>query len=93
MDLTLDFECGRTPLFVRQTVATTFGIPLGQEFAWDTLTELVRAAVRESPPHSISVLGLSPVGVVMPEASCLGVLLRELETEHPDIRISVTLNR
>lgn len=94
MDLTLDFEYGRTPLFVRQTVATAFGITLGQEFTWDSLANLVRDAVRASPPRSIRVLGLPYLDMVIPEeARCLSVLLRELEKEHPEIRISMALNR
>jgi len=93
-DLTLDFEYGRTPLFVRQTVAVTFGIPLGQEFTWDSLTILVCNAVRASPPRSISVLSLPYLGVVMPdEAEGVSFLLRALREMHPTLDISIALNR
>nr|WP_297353855.1 hypothetical protein [uncultured Caldimonas sp.] len=94
MDLTLDFEYGRTPLFVRQTVAVAFGIPLGQEFTWDSLTTLVREAVHASTPRRISVLGLVEIGVTLPEeARMIEILLRTLREDHPEIDISVALNR
>jgi hypothetical protein len=94
MDLTLDFECGRTPLFVRQTVAVAFGIPLGQEFTWNSLTRLVLEAAKASPPRRISVLGLMHLGVVLPEeAEMVSSLVRKLGEQHPDVAISVALNR
>lgn len=94
MDLKLDFECGRTPLFVRQTVAVAFGIPLGQEFTWNSLTALVREAVHASPPPRISVLGLTEIGVTLPnEAKMVSALLRALKEDHPEVDISVALNR
>ena len=94
MELTLDFECGRTPLFVRQTVAVAFGIPLGQEFTWESLTALVCAFVKASPPRRISVLSLVYLSVVLTdEAAMVNALLRKLGKEHPDIAISVALNR
>ncbi|MCW7537672.1 hypothetical protein OOT46_07380 [Aquabacterium sp. A7-Y] len=92
--LTLDFECGRTPLFVRQTVAVAFGIPLGQEFTWDSLISLACDAVRASPPRRISVLSLVYLGVVMPdEAEGVSRLLQALRRMHPALDISVALNR
>ncbi|AKJ30141.1 hypothetical protein [Caldimonas brevitalea] len=93
-DLTLDFEDGRTPLFVRQTVAVAFGVPLGQEFTWDSLTLLVCDAVRASPPRRISVLSLHYIGTVMPdEAEGVLRLLQTLRRMHPDLDISIALNR
>lgn len=94
MDVTLDFEYGRTPLFVRQTVAVAFGIPLGQEFTWDTLTKLVLENVKSSPPRQVSVLGLMHIGVALPEEyEMVSSLLRKLTEQHPDMDISVALNR
>ncbi len=94
MDLTLDFEYGRTPLFVRQTVAVAFGIPLGQEFTWASLTALVRESVKASAPRRISVLGLVGMSVALPqEASMVRSLLKVLREDHPEMDISVALNR
>ena len=94
MDVRLDFEYGRTPLFVRQTVAVAFGIPLGQELTWASLTALVRASVKASRPHRISVLGLVEISVTLPEeADMVGRLLKVLREDHPDMEISVALNR
>ncbi len=94
MDLTLDFECGRTPLFVRQTLAVAFGIPLGQEFTWTSLTNLVLEAVRASPPRRVSVLGLVYLGSVLPEeAAMVRGLLRDLGKLRPEMTISIALNR
>jgi hypothetical protein len=93
MTLMLDFEGVRTPLFVRQTIAVAFGIPLGQEFTWNSLTELVCIAAVASPPRRISVLGLAYLGVVLPEeADMVGSMLRRLRKERPSMAISVALN-
>lgn len=94
MDVTLDFEYGRTALFVRQTVAVAFGIPLGQEFTWDTLKNLVLEAARASPPYRVSVLGFMYIGVALPEEyKMVSDLLGKLKEQHPELDISVALNR
>lgn len=79
---------------MRQTVAKAFGIPLGQEFDWDSLTELACEAVSAGLPCRITVLSLVYLGVVMPEeAEMVGRLLRQLRERYPEIGISVALNR
>ena len=78
---------------MRQTVAAAFGIPR-EEFTWESLFRLVVEAVRTSRPRSISVLSLPYLGVAMPEeAERVSALLRQLERAHPEMGISVALNR
>ncbi|RIX84038.1 hypothetical protein [Acidovorax cavernicola] len=91
--ITIDLSFARSPLFVRQTLASAFGIPLGQEFTWNSLTTLVCETTRMSVPDRLSVVGISQLGVALPdEEKSLRELLRALQAQLPDLRILITLH-
>ncbi len=91
--IVVDLTNIRTPLGVRQTVATSFGVPLGQEFTWDLLSALVRDAVRAAEPNHMTVSGLPKVGVNLPEeAAMVRRLLGDLTSWCPSLDIRVVLH-
>ena len=53
----LDFTYAKNALFVRQTVAAAFGVPLGQEFTWDSLSTLACDAASETKPNRMTDTG------------------------------------
>ncbi len=91
--ITLDFSFAKSPLFVRQTVASAFGIPLEREFAWDSLTTQICASSGASQPDRLSIVGLSHLGVALPsEAKSFGEFLCILQAKLPSLKVLVTLH-
>lgn len=89
----VDFTYARTPLFVRQMLASAFGVPLGQEFTWDSLGALIRDAARASQPEHMTVSGLSNLAVNLPEeAAQFKGLLRDIKIWLPSLDIRVVLH-
>jgi hypothetical protein len=89
----VDLTYAKTPLFVRQTLASAFGVPLGQEFTWDSLRELICDAARASRPERMTVSGLSNLAVSLPdEAAQFKGLLRDLKIWLPRLDIRVVLH-
>ncbi len=83
----------RTPVGVRQTVAAACGVPVGQEFTWESLGQLVIDAFRASEPNRMIVSGLPKLGVNLPEeATMLRGLLKDLTSRLPNLEIRVVLH-
>ena len=90
---TIDFTYARTPLFVRQTIAVTFGIPIDQEFTWRILRERICDPGNSSVPKRLLVRGFSSLAVALPEeASMLRTVLKDLCTLRPDVEIQFVLH-
>ncbi len=91
--IVVDLTNLRTSLGVRQTVAQAFGVPLGQEFTWDSLGALVCDAVRAAEPNRMTVSGLPKLGVNLPEeATMFRRLLGDLTSWLPNLDIRVVLH-
>jgi hypothetical protein len=91
--INLDFTFAKNALFVRQTVAVAFGIPLGEEFTWRSLSALVCEAAKASPPAQVKVLGLSALSTLLPtEARSLKELLGILQGQHPGLEVFIVLH-
>lgn len=90
---TLDFTYAKTPLFVRQTLAKTFGVPLNQEFTWYILRAKIFDRTHSIPVTSLLIVGRSKLAQTLPEESdSLSNFLKELGTLRPDIDIRVVLH-
>lgn len=90
---TIDLTYAKTPLFVRQTIAVTFGIPLDQEFTWRILRERICDPANSSVPRRLLVRGFSSLAVALPEeASMLGGVLKALCALRPDVEIQFVLH-
>lgn len=91
--VSIDLTYGKNALFVRQTVAIAFGVPLGQEFTWDMLGNLICARKSIDLPGRISVLGLSSFAVHVPdEARSFQKFLDRLCAEHPGIDVVIRIH-
>lgn len=87
--LTIDLTYARSPLFVRQTVAHAFGIPVNQEFTWELLRDLICNLDASVLPKEITFEGWSSLCLaVFDEAERLSGLVRALRQRHPDIKVS-----
>lgn len=89
----VDLSTAKTALFVRQTLASAFSIPLMQEFTWDLLTNQICEAARDSELKRISFRGLSQLQTSLPdEAKALTEFLRALQFRLPRLTVLVTLH-
>jgi hypothetical protein len=90
---TLDFTYAKTPLFVRQSLAKTFGVPLNQEFTWPILRAKIFDPAHSIPVKSLLIVGQSNLAQTLPEESnLLSSFLKELGMLRPDIDIRVALH-
>ncbi|NHZ98452.1 hypothetical protein [Massilia sp. CCM 8734] len=88
----IDLTYARSPLYVRQTVALAFGIPLGQEFTWHILRDRICGLPASALPKSITFTGLSQMSMIIREESeNLSAFLRELRRYHPHIEVWITI--
>ena len=88
----IDLSYAKSALFVRQTIARTFGIPLDQEFSWDILRALICRPDNPFLPHSITLRGWPQASGRLPEeAQELMALLHLLKTQH-NIKLLITLH-
>jgi hypothetical protein len=91
--ITLDFSFAKNALFVRQTLASAFGIPFDREFTWDALNPLICDAARARNLTQISVQGISQLGVALPEeAKSFRELLGVLRAQLPHLKVLFTLH-
>jgi len=90
---TLDFTYAKTPLFVRQTLAKTFGVPLNQEFTWPILRAKIFDPAHSIPVKSLLVVGRSNLAQTLPEESeSLSSFIKELGMLRPDIDVRIVLH-
>lgn len=88
----IDLSYAKNALFVRQTIARTFGIPLDQEFSWDILRALICRPENSFLPHSITMRGWAQFSGRLPEeAQELMALLRLLKSQH-NVKLLFTLH-
>ncbi len=89
----VDFTYAKNALFVRQTVAVAMGIPLGREFTWELLSNLVCDAACELNPSRLVVTGLSNLAVSLPdEAAMFTGILRDIKARLPNLDIRIVLH-
>lgn len=89
----IDFSDAKNALFVRQTVAKAFGLPLDREFTWDILRSLICYPENSALPESLLIEGLPSLGVCVPdEAQHLTTFLRDLRVVYPEIKIAVLVH-
>ena len=89
----LDFTFAKNALYVRQTLAAAFGVPLGQEFTWDSLSGLVCNAACATKPSRLTVSGLSNMAVRLPEeAAMFRGFMRDVQERLPNLDIRIVLH-
>ena len=88
----VDLSSAKTALCVRQILASGFGIPLGREFTWDSLTTQICEATLASAPKRLLVRGLPKLQTTHPEAKSLTELLRVLQSWLPRLTVLFTLH-
>lgn len=88
----IDLTYGKNALFVRQTTAAAFGIPLGWEFTWADLGDTICSHAVEALPSQVIVDGLSSLSLRVPsEARAFNEFLRRLAAAHPSVRIRIQI--
>ena len=89
----LDFTHAKNALFVRQTVAVAFGIPLDRELTWDYLRKRICDPGHTEVPERLLLIGLPRLSTMLPEEKRMfSAVLKELRTLRPDIEIMVELH-
>lgn len=89
----LDFTYAKNALFVRQTLAAAFGVPLGQEFTWDSLSAMACDAACAENPSRMTVAGLSNLAVSLPdEAAMFKGFLRDIQRRLPILDVRIVLH-
>jgi hypothetical protein len=92
-ELRIDLSYAKNALFVRQTIAAAFGVPLGREFTWEILHSLICYPENPALPKSILVEGFSQLSVRVPdEEKNLRNFLRQLREVRPDIQVGFVLH-
>ena len=92
-EMVIDLTWARNALFVRQTIAKSFGIPLDREFTWDSLQTLICFSGNPKIPAKIAVFGLAGLGVSLPrETEKFSAFLRALKMARPDVDVRVRLH-
>lgn len=87
-NLRIDLTYARSALYVRQTIAQAFGIPLGREFTWHMLRDLICGQPASALPRSITFAGRIRMSMVIrEEAENLSAFLSELKRVHPHIEV------
>ena len=91
-NLRIDLTYARSPLYVRQTVAQAFGIPLGREFTWHILRDLICGLPASALPASVTFAGWSQMSMIIrDESENLSAFLSELKRVHPDIKVWIII--
>lgn len=92
-ELRIDLSYAKNALFVRQTIAVAFGIPINREFTWEILRNLICYPENPSLPENILIEGLLGLSSRVPdEGQHLSDFLRHLRTARPDIKVSILLH-
>jgi hypothetical protein len=91
--VTIDLTYAKNALFVRQTVAVAFGIPIDRELTWPILQERICDPANLAIPKKILVEGLPGLGIRVPdEERMLISLLLDLRVIRPDIEVMILLH-
>ena len=88
----IDLTYAKNALFVRQSVALAFGIPIDRELTWEFLQGRICNSEDVAIPTHVLVRGLPNSGGSLGEESqMLRRLLRELESVH-DIQVQFVIH-
>lgn len=80
-------------MFVRQTVAVAFGIPLDRELTWDYLRMRICDPGNTEVPKRLLLVGLPRLSTMLQEEQRMfSAVLKELRTLRPDIEIMAVLH-
>jgi hypothetical protein len=91
--ITFDFTYPRNPLFVRQTVAVTFGLRPRGDLTWDDLTSHILSLEDSALPREIYVRGAINLSLALPEEDrSLGQLFAVLRNRNPEVKIMYQLH-
>jgi hypothetical protein len=89
----LDLRSAKNALFVRQTVALAFGIPLDREFTWGILGRLICRPDNGELPERVVVEGLPALHSRVPhEARMLAKFFDSLCAARPGIEVVIRLH-
>ena len=92
-ELRLDLSYAKNALFVRQTIAAAFGVPLNREFTWEILRNLICYPENPALPESILIEGFPGLSSRVPdEGKRLSDFLRYLHAARPDIKVNFLLH-
>lgn len=90
--MVIDLTWAKNALFVRQTIAKSFGIPLDREFTWDSLQALICFSGNPKIPAKIDVYGFAGLGCSLKlEAEMFSTFLQALKIARPDVDVRVVL--
>ena len=91
--LVIDLTWAKNALFVRQTIAKSFGVTLDREFTWDSLQSLICFPGNPHVPEKIVVNGMTGLSCRIPmESKLLMDFLKALRKVRPDIQIDIRIN-
>lgn len=91
--LRLDFTYAKNALFVRQTIATGFGLALDREFNWQLLLDLICGQENPPIPASITIAGYAQMSQnIREEAQMLQIFLKKLKEKYPELTVFFVLH-
>jgi hypothetical protein len=91
-EVTIDLGFAKNALFVRQTTAVAFGIPLGREFTWSILREESISSANIAAVKKICIRGFSGLSLRLPdEAKMFMGFLQDLKAARPDIEVMIVI--
>lgn len=77
---TIDLTYAKNALFIRQSVAVVFGVPLDRELTWDFLQDSLCSSTEVEMPNCVLIRGMpSTNGELGDESQMLYGFLRALE--------------
>ncbi len=90
--VTIDLSYAKNALFIRQSVAVAFGVPIDRELTWGFLKDAICAIDHLAIPKQVTVCGLpSDSGMLGEESRMLMGLLRTIREIH-NIKIWIVIN-
>ena len=92
MQKSIDLTYAKNALFVRQSVAIAFGIPIDRELTWDFLHDRLQNSRDLNMPEHLLVRGLPAASLAVgSECRMLQNLLRMLGTTH-GVQVRIVLH-
>ena len=89
---TIDLTCAKNALFVRQSVAVAFGVPLDRELTWDFLQDRLCSSADVAMPDCVLIRGMpSTAGELGEETRMLHRFLRALEAAR-GVKVRIALH-
>ncbi|WP_073213328.1 hypothetical protein [Massilia sp. CF038] len=83
LQITIDLSYAKNALFIRQSVAVAFGVPIDRELTWDFLRDRIGSTDTHAMPNDVTVRGLPNLSGALGEESQMFLgLLRTLGAVH-----------